>query len=128
MTTSAPSPMGLWRNGVAKVLSTTTRAPAACAASAPARMSTMFSIGVVGSLERGEAELERRPGRVGGARVVVPLVLADGVLRERRRLVDRDRDGPRSGIGRLPLVDRASLEVHPAAILAAWICSPSCAR
>src|SRR5206468_551415 len=38
-TMSAPSSSGRWRYGVAKVLSTTTIAPAACAASAAARMS-----------------------------------------------------------------------------------------
>ena len=47
-TMSAPSASGCWRYGVAKVLSTTTSAPAACAASAAARMSTMFSSGFVG--------------------------------------------------------------------------------
>ena len=47
-TTSAPSESGCCRYGVAKVLSTTTRAPTACAASAAARMSTRFSSGFVG--------------------------------------------------------------------------------
>ena len=47
-TTSAPSASGCWRYGVANVLSTTTVAPTACAASAAARMSTMFSHGFVG--------------------------------------------------------------------------------
>ena len=45
---SAPSSSGCCRYGEAKVLSTTTSAPAACAASATARMSTMFSTGFVG--------------------------------------------------------------------------------
>ena len=47
-TTSAPSFSGCWRYGVAKVLSTTTIAPTACAASAAARRSTMLSSGFVG--------------------------------------------------------------------------------
>ena len=47
-TTSAPSESGCWRYGVAKVLSTTTSAPTACAASAAARMSTRFRSGFVG--------------------------------------------------------------------------------
>ena len=45
---SAPSESGCCRYGVANVLSTTTSAPAAWAASAAARMSTMFSSGFVG--------------------------------------------------------------------------------
>ncbi len=45
---SAPSSSGRWRYGVANVLSTTTIAPTSCAASAAARMSTMFSNGFVG--------------------------------------------------------------------------------
>ena len=47
-------------------------------------------------LERGEALLERGPGRVRRARVVVALVDADRLLRVRRRLVDRRRHGARS--------------------------------
>ena len=47
-TMSAPSSSGRWRYGVANVLSTTTRAPAACAASAASRMSTTFRSGFVG--------------------------------------------------------------------------------
>ena len=47
-TTSAPSASGCWRYGVANVLSTTTSAPTACAASAAARMSTRLSNGFVG--------------------------------------------------------------------------------
>ena len=46
--TSAPSVSGCWRYGVANVLSTTTMAPTACAASAAAWMSTRFSSGFVG--------------------------------------------------------------------------------
>ena len=188
---SAPSSSGRWRYGVANVLSTTTRAPAACAASAAFRMSMTLRSGfvgvssqtrrvcssrcgsrpvadllggeegeavplglvdlrehpvdaavdvvhaddavaradevhdrrrraeaggvrepVVGTLERGEARLERRPRRVPGARVVVALVLADRVLDERRRLVDRGDHRPGRRIGLLPFVNRACLEVH----------------
>jgi hypothetical protein len=47
-TMSAPSSSGRCRYGVAKVLSTTTIAPAACAASAAARMSITFRRGFVG--------------------------------------------------------------------------------
>jgi hypothetical protein len=47
-TTSAPSESGCCRYGVAKVLSTTTMAPTACAAAAAAWMSTMLSSGFVG--------------------------------------------------------------------------------
>ena len=47
-TTSAPSSSGRCRYGVANVLSTTSIAPTSCAASAAARMSTMFSSGFVG--------------------------------------------------------------------------------
>ena len=67
---------------------------------------------VVGPLQRGEARLERRPRRVPGAGVVVALVDADGVLDERRRLVDRRDDRPGRRVGLLPVVDRARLEVH----------------
>ena len=47
-TMSAPRRSGFWRNGVAKVLSTASRAPARFANSAMLRMSTTFSIGFVG--------------------------------------------------------------------------------
>ena len=47
-TMSAPRSSGVCRYGVANVLSTTSRAPAAWAASATAAMSTMFSSGFVG--------------------------------------------------------------------------------
>ena len=46
--TSAPSSSGCWRYGVAKVLSTITRAPAECAKSTIAAMSAMLSNGLVG--------------------------------------------------------------------------------
>ena len=45
-TTSAPSAAGRTANGVAKVLSTTSRAPAACASSATAAMSSSLSVGL----------------------------------------------------------------------------------
>ena len=47
-TASAPRSSGCCRYGVANVLSTTTIAPTACAASAALRMSTMFSSGFDG--------------------------------------------------------------------------------
>ena len=50
---------------------------------------------VVCVLERGERGLERRSRRIRDACVVVALVLADGVLDERRRLVDRRDDRAR---------------------------------
>src|SRR5207244_213359 len=67
---------------------------------------------VLGRLERGEAELERRARRVRDTRVVVALVLPDLLLHVGGGLVDRHRDGARGGIRLLPLVDRAGLEVH----------------
>ncbi len=45
---SAPSSSGRWNIGVAKTLSTTTRAPASCASVATASMSTSSSIGLEG--------------------------------------------------------------------------------
>ncbi len=45
---SAPRSSGVWRYGVAKVLSTTSSAPAAFAAAATAAMSTMLRSGLVG--------------------------------------------------------------------------------
>ena len=47
-TMSAPSSSGFWQHGVAKVLSTTTRLPLACAAAASTRTSMSFSVGLVG--------------------------------------------------------------------------------
>ena len=67
---------------------------------------------VLCALERGEAELQRRARRVGDARVVVALVLADRLLDVRGGLVDRDRHGAGRRIRLLSLVDRARLEVH----------------
>jgi hypothetical protein len=69
---------------------------------------------VVGALERRERRCERRARRVRDARVVVALVLADRVLDEGRRLVDRRDDRARRGIGLLALVYRARLELHRA--------------
>ena len=45
-TTSAPSSAGRTAKGVAKVLSTTSRAPAACVSSATAAMSSSRSVGL----------------------------------------------------------------------------------
>ena len=47
-TTSAPSASGRCRYGVAKVLSTTTIAPASCAICATAAMSVIFMSGLLG--------------------------------------------------------------------------------
>ena len=69
-------------------------------------------VAVRGVLERCEALLERRSRRVRAARVVVALVDADGLLRERRRLVDRRRDRARRRVRLLAGVDRAGVEVH----------------
>ena len=62
------------------------------------------------ALERRDARLQRGAGGVAAARVLVAAVLADRVLRERRRQADRrdDRTGVR--IGLLARVDRAGLE------------------
>ena len=191
-TMSAPRSSGFWRYGVANVLSTTSRAPAARVAAATAAMSTRLSSGLVGVsiqtsrasprsaagsvrelggrrvgeavalrlvdlrehavraavdvvhaddvvagveqvhdrrrraearrervtvrgvLERGEALLERRSRRVRDARVVVALVHADRLLRERGGLVDRRRHRARRRVGLLAGMDRARLEVHRA--------------
>src|SRR5207302_5646895 len=50
--------------------------------------------------------------RVCDARVVVALVLADGLLDIGRRLVDRRDDRAGRGVGLLPDVDRTRLELH----------------
>ena len=63
-------------------------------------------------LERGEALLECRPGRVRDAGVVVALVDADRFLRERRRLVDRRGERARRRVRGLAGMDRPGLEVH----------------
>ena len=62
------------------------------------------------ALERGEARLVRAARRVVAARVLEAAVLADLVLRERRREADRRDDRAGHRIGRLPGVDRAGLE------------------
>ena len=67
---------------------------------------------VLRALERREALLQRRAGRVRDARVVVALVPADRFLDVRRRLVDRRRHGAGGRIRLLPVVNRARLEVH----------------
>ena len=69
-------------------------------------------VAVRGVLERREALLERRAGRVRAARVVVALVDADRLLRERRGLVDRRRHRAGRRVGLLAGVDGARLEVH----------------
>ena len=58
------------------------------------------------------ASCKRGPRRVRAARVVVALVLADRVLHEGRRLVDRRDRGPGRRVRVLPDVDRARLELH----------------
>src|SRR4029453_5632345 len=67
---------------------------------------------VLGPLERGEADLQCGARGIRDPGVVVALVLADRVLDERRRLVDRHGDRAGSGIRLLPAVGRARLEVH----------------
>ena len=65
-TMSAPRSSGVWRYGVANVLSTTSSAPAARAAAATAAMSTTFSSGFVGRLDPDEPrvrDLRRGIGR-----------------------------------------------------------------
>jgi hypothetical protein len=65
-TTSAPSSSGRCRYGVANVLSTTRSAPAACAASAAAAMSTTLSIGFDGvSIQTIRVESSRWSARFG---------------------------------------------------------------
>ena len=63
------------------------------------------------ALEGGQALLQRRPGRVGRAAVLVAAAQpAHAVLAERRRRVDRRHDGARRGVGVLPGMDRQRLE------------------
>ena len=64
-TMSAPRSSGVWRYGVANVLSTTSRAPAAWAASATAAMSTTFRSGFVGD----SIQTSRAPSTWAGAAV-----------------------------------------------------------
>ena len=83
-TASAPSSSGCCRYGVAKVLSTTSSAPTACAAAAALRMSTMFSIGFDGvstqtsftSSSRCDARLSSNSRR-GHVREAIALRLVD---------------------------------------------------
>ena len=66
-TTSAPRVSGCWRYGEAKVLSTTSSAPASCATAASASMSPMLSSGLVGvstQTSRGLAGPDRGAHRV----------------------------------------------------------------
>ena len=67
---------------------------------------------VRGSLERGEALLQRGPRGVADPGVVVALVDADGLLHVGRGLVDRRRHGAGGRVRLLAVVDRAGLEVH----------------
>jgi hypothetical protein len=70
-TMSAPSSSGRWRYGVAKVLSTTTSAPTACAASAAAAMSITFRSGFVGDSSQTmrvfSSRCSARPGAISSA-------------------------------------------------------------
>ena len=68
---------------------------------------------VLGPFERREAGLERGARRVARARVLVPEVLTDGRLRERRRQRDRRDDRAAGGVGLLAGMDRAGLEAEP---------------
>src|SRR5207244_11283098 len=68
-------------------------------------------------LERGEAGLERLPGRIVRAGIVEALVLADGLLRERARLEDRHRDRAGRRFRVLASVDRGRLEALLAEVL-----------
>jgi hypothetical protein len=63
-TTSAPSSNGCCKAGDANVLSTTTRAPEACASAATASMSTTLSIGFDGV----STQTKRVVGRIASAR------------------------------------------------------------
>ena len=72
-TMSAPSSSGSWRYGVANVLSTTTSAPAACAASAALRMSIDVQ------------ERVRRRLEPDDARLLVQMLREPGVDARRRR-------------------------------------------
>ena len=69
-------------------------------------------------LERREALLERGAGRVARPRIVVALVHADAVLRKRRGLVDRGDHRAGRRVGLLARVDRPSLELHAAIVVA----------
>ena len=67
---------------------------------------------LIDPLEGGEGGLQRRAGRVVGAGVVVPGVLAGSVLGVGAGGVDRDHDGARGGFGVLAGMDRLGLELH----------------
>src|SRR5439155_18972752 len=62
--------------------------------------------------------LQRGARGICDARVVVALVLPDGVLSVGRRLVDRSRDRTGRRVGFLAYVDRAGFEVHAAIVRA----------
>ena len=65
---------------------------------------------VFSSFERREAGLERSPGGVAGARVLVPLVLAGFGLHESRAVEYGGHDGAGRGIRRLSPMDGESGE------------------
>ena len=66
----------------------------------------------VGALDRGELPLQRRAGGVAGAPVVVAVAqVADAVLHERRREVDRGDHGAAGGIRLLTGVHGEAVEV-----------------
>ena len=60
-TRSTPSESGCWKNGVAKVLSTTLRAPWRRASAATAARSTILSMGLVGLSIQTSRVFFRRP-------------------------------------------------------------------
>jgi len=68
---------------------------------------------VLRALERGEASFERGAGRVAGARVVIVLVAAGAVLRERARENDRRHDRAVDRIGLLTRVDAKRFLAKP---------------
>ena len=114
---SAPSASGCCRYGLANVLSTTTSAPAACARSAIAAMSTILSSGLdgVSSQTRSAGSLEglARDALVGQVEELVAVALRRVQLREQPvgAAVDVvDRDGARAG--REQLHDRGR-RAHP---------------
>ena len=72
-TTSAPRAMGVWRYGLAKVLSTTSRAPASCATSARASMSAMPRSGFVGVSTHTIRVSGRRAARTESTSATVPI-------------------------------------------------------
>jgi hypothetical protein len=70
------------------------------------------AIGVGAALEGGQVLLERPPGRVVGARVLIPLVTPDPFLHVSRRLEDGRHDGARGRVRLLPSVNAIGGEAH----------------